>query len=712
MRWYQYAKVLVFFSAVFVCKPVSGQTWFGEGPINWESKKPYVVSTEALRYKDYDLVVLEEATEFHFYGTNNEKVVRSAKFLINTKRGADILKDFRTPESFDIASDECLSVQGRRARIKIPFLQDYQLVTFAARKFANGHWANISVKDHYETYHWIKSTGEFVNDEEIIMHMGGLMPGDVVEIYYAAGFNAEYGSNLFYFNSRWPKLKCEYDFIYKVDNRLDSVNFIKAVNIPDWQIKESRMKYDTYTIKTKQIKLDYLPGITYPVNSMPANKLPHVKADFNFYRQVLTLSQAGSHIKNTAIKAGNFQWVTSTDTSVKDYTKFYDKQFQSIRKFTSSLPKPGNDSQNVVFFKALCDTFNAFRFITANHLFYNESQIYEVYSGDHILKRRLPSQHMGKLYVDILYDNRIFFYSVNVLDRRLGEHDPKYRAHQGYEQHLFALPSGNSYIYFMPRRNGIKYHLNELPFYHEGSLAVLTPANFQPGTTNKQSKLFKVIRLHKGTSNENSRSESATVYVNPDSALARLNIKESLTGQFSTVLRHLYLNECIDSTISPHYFRKCTDKPQAQNVSIKASAKGTDYPFRYNFNCSEKLKLQRTDTLGLHNWFSFTLNKALIYRAPEHDYYFDFEFSDYYNYQISLSPKYTLGNTEGFTRNISNDFFDLESSITTADTGTYLLKVKFVVKQESIPVTKSQMLMQLLEELERISNYKLALVKN
>ncbi len=704
-------KTRLLFVFVFFQGCILAQSWFGEGPVNWENKKPYVVSTEATRYKDNDLVILEDATEFHFMATNNEKVVRNVKYLINTKKGADLLKDFHTPESFDLAADECLYAQGRRSRIKIPFLKEYRLVTFAARKFANGHWANINVKDRYETYRWIKSTGEFVNDETVIMHMGGLMPGDVVEIYYVAAFNAEYGSNLFYFNSRWPKLKCEYDFIYKVENPLDSVNFIKPVNIPDWQVKESRMKYDTYSIKTKRIRFDYLPGITYPVNSTPANRLPHVKADFNFYRQVMT-SQAGSYIKSMAIKSNNFEWVINTDTSVKDYTKVYDKQFQSIRKFISALPKPGNDTQNVVFFKALCDTFNAFRYITANHLFYNESHIYDLYSGDHILKRRLPSQHMAKLYLDILYDSRIFFYTVNVLDRRLGEHDPKYRSHQGYEQHLFALPSGTSYIYFMPRRNGVKYHLNELPFYHEGSLAVLTPANFQPGTANKQLKLFKIIRMHRGTSNENSRSESAVVKINPDSALVRLTIKESLTGQFSTVLRHLYLNEYVDSTISPHYFRKCTDKPLAQNASIKSASKETEYPFRYNFNCSEKLKLQRTDTLSLHNWFSFPLSKAIIYKVPEQDYYFDFELSDYYNFQIEMPPNYVLGNTSGFTRNINNDFFEFESSITNTNGGFYLLKVRLVVKQESIPVAKSHMLMELLDTLDQVSNYKLALIKN
>ena len=72
---------------------------------------------------------------------------------------------------------------GQKVAYKIPFLKEYRLVTFAARKFANGHWANINVKDRYETYRWIKSTGPFgMNDETVIMHMGGLMQGDVVEI--------------------------------------------------------------------------------------------------------------------------------------------------------------------------------------------------------------------------------------------------------------------------------------------------------------------------------------------------------------------------------------------------------------------------------------------------------------------------------------------------------------------------------------------------
>jgi hypothetical protein len=312
-------------------------------------------------------------------------------------------------------------------------------------------------------------------------------------------------------------------------------------------------------------------------------------------------------------KSKSFDWMVTLDTSVGNQTKIYDKQFGSIRKFLATLPPTGSDSQNVVFFRALCDTFNSFRYISPNHLFYNESALYELYSGDHVLRRRLPGHTAWKLYTDILKDSKLFYYLVNIQDKRLGEHEAAYRAHHAYEHNLIALPMGNSYIYFIPRAEGLKYHLNELPFYYEGVLAALTPMNFQPGADFSNVKAFKIIKTHHGTFNENTRTENAMVKISLDSMVARLTIKESLSGQYSTLLRHLYLGENIDSTVSPHYFKKCTDKPGAGAPKIKLTSKITEFPYRYNFNCVEKMGLGKdTFHVSLKNWFSFTISKELL----------------------------------------------------------------------------------------------------
>jgi hypothetical protein len=423
------------------------------------------------------------------------------------------------------------------------------------------------------------------------------------------------------------------------------------------------------------------------------------------------VSLSGRLLETVLTKSRNFEWVFSTDTSVTDYTKIYDQQSASVRKFLTMLPPSGNDSQNVVFFHALCDTFNNFRYISSNSMFYNESNLANVLSGDHLLKRRLPEIWFGKIYQDILNNNKIFYYFVNVQDKRYGEHTMKYRVHNGYERNLIAIPNKNSYIYFMPRVGGVKYHLNELPFYFEGTMAALTPSNFQEDTKHRMLKVFKLIKTHSGTYNENTRTENASVKINLDSLQARFTIKESLSGQFSTILRHLYLGELIDSTIARFYFKSCVDKPGMKHSKVKLSSHITEFPFRYNFNCNADIAFKDTFNLNISNWFSFPISKASLPVKPELDYYFDFDFSDSYNFLLEFNQRVNISNADLFGKKINNEFFELDSEIKRNSETAYMLKVKLIVKQKSIPFQKAGLLMQLVSELDQINNFKLNLVK-
>jgi len=498
-----------------------------------------------------------------------------------------------------------------------------------------------------------------------------------------------------------------------MDSRFSDYVFVLPLNIRDSAVTKNKQTIKDYVFSTTRIELHNLEAINYPSNSFEGNALPHVFSDFTFYRKLTgNYPSDGYRIYEFGLfRPRNFEWVVLSDT-INGYTKIYDKQFTSVRKFMSKMPPYStNDSTSKVFFKALCDTFNSFRFISSNHLFYNESNLSDVYSGDYLLKRRLVENMQWKLYKDILNDNKVFYSVVNVQDRRFGEHNPSYRASYAYETELIAIPYKGSYIYFMPRYRGLKYHLNELPFYLEGSLALLTPQNFQEHIKNKNEQFFKFIRTHRGTFNENTRTENATVRIVLDSLKADLTIKESLSGQFSTILRHLYLNEVIDSTISQQYFKKCLDKPFASGSKIKLSSKMTDYPFRYNFNCTEKLSLPSDKHLRLNNWFSFPFSTSDFPVKPEHDYYFDFDFSDSYNVLLNFKERVELKNSASFTRKINNEFFELESVIIPISETSHLVKVKLVVKKKSIPVESADLLMDLVNQLDLLNDFSLELLR-
>ena len=692
------------------------KTFFGEIPVKWEEYETPAIPKDLDKYEASDLVIISDQTEFYFYGTNNEKLVRNVTVKINSAKGLEKINTLKLPESFDQAYD-ALYKQGRNARIKTPFIQQYQVNTFSCRKFSKNRWTPVTFDLKYEKIRWVKASGdfagEFINEDLNVFQLQNISAGDVVQIVYESSFNSDYGNNLFYFNSEIPKLLCEYSFIYKVERQFEAYEFILPMNIKDTCLKRTRFPDKNYTIIKDKILLRNLEGHNHSANSFEGNTMPHVFADFRFYRMIIGSYPAdGGRIYDfQAFRPRNFEWIIFADTT-NHYTKVYDKQFAAIRKFVSKLPPVKNsDSTNTIFFKALCDTFNDFRYISNNHLFYNESNLRNVYSGDHLLKRRLVEQHLWKLYKDILNDNKVFYNVVSVQDRRFGEHNTTYRSSYAYECELIAIPAGTSYIYFMPRYRGLKYHLNELPFYLEGSLALLKPQNFQPENENKSQSYFKFIRTHRGTYNENTRIENATVRVSLDSLKANLTIKEGLSGQFSTVLRHLYLNEAIDSTISPYYFKKCLDKPLVSNTKIKLSSRMTDFPFRYNFNCTGAVKLTDKKSISLEEWFSFPLSKSIFPELPTHTYYFDFDFSDVYNFVLNFNEPVSITNAQAFKKAINNDYFELESEIINQSETSWLLKVKLIVKKAKIPEDKMSLLGELLTELEALNNFSVELAK-
>src|SRR6218665_1360392 len=228
------------------------QKVFGDKEVQWESGSPPLIPATVNKYPNAGLVILDEAVQFHFYGRNNEKVVKRVLVKVQNEEGLAALQRFVLPESFDYAYDACFYKQGRQARIKTPYIVDSKPRSLAARKFTNGRWSFPELDYKYERVKWISSNGEFKEEDITVFKFKGLQVEDIVEIQYELEFNSNYGSNLFYFNSIYPKLSCEYEFIYKVTSYWSSFSFVLPIYIPDSLVKKTvrpaeEKGFDIYT---------------------------------------------------------------------------------------------------------------------------------------------------------------------------------------------------------------------------------------------------------------------------------------------------------------------------------------------------------------------------------------------------------------------------------------------------------------------------------
>jgi hypothetical protein len=430
--------------------------------------------------------------------------------------------------------------------------------------------------------------------------------------------------------------------------------------------------------------------------------LPHITASVytinrHFFNQSL---QSVKYLYTT-----KYSWFTIPDSLYKK-EKVYDKYGANLRKFIAKFPENIKDSSKILFFSQVIDTINAYKYLSSEQMHYSNDAQYAITASEKLIKRELIEEFIEDTYSDILFEKNVFYYIANVQDRRLGVHTISNRSHEDYELEFIALPVKTSFKFYIPRFNGIKFLPDELPFYYEGSYCALFPKNTKAAIYKNGLQDIKFIKTPISTHNENVRSENAVLKVNIDSSMIHASIKVNLNGQFSTILRHYYNNDPIDSTIKKEYFKKCIYKPNALNQQVKLVSQLKTFPFKTSYTCSENIKISK-EQIDLLDWFSFLLSKENFQEKITQNYYLDFTFTDTYNFMFEFSKPVNILNLDDFNKSLNNDIFEINSSINKQENNKYLLTVTTKAKQYVLPEDKSNYLTEYLNLLAQINSLKL-----
>ncbi|MGZ4033318.1 MAG: hypothetical protein ACXVPU_01845 [Bacteroidia bacterium] len=683
----------------------SQNTSFQKEKYIWPDAKPSLLK-QTNEFVSEDIVVVDEDVRLNLLDGTTQILNKNCILKINTEKGVQKFKSISLPESFDIGSDKCLDQQGRKSFIQAPYMYDFKIIHFAARVLKkSGEVLDLTANIKSNKVFWLESNGQKFEGFNYIFSFENIEPGDVVEYNYEIDFKGKYGGNLFFFNGAVPKQNSTLQVKYSVTKQYGDEQIIYSGNGADSALTKSRVTEETEVISIYSYNFKNLESVNYPVNSCSGKTLPYVYVDLNFVSFIIGMrgiSNIGIAHKN---RGPNFEWFY-TKTLAGPEVELYDKQHASIRKFLSAIPKDESNPDNTAFLTKLSDTLNTLKYVAAEAMNSGENAQYSVSSGEWLLKGKLIEEFLDKIYWQLLTEAKIPKNIICVEDKRLGEHRTDTRTTYKYEYNLLGINNGKSILYMMPRINGIKYYLDEIPFYIEGTTAALMnhDANGGLGVVN-------FIRTSSSTEDENVRTENGMLRINLDSNIVNVSIKENLNGQFSTIARHAYLNETIDSTINPVYFKKCTDKPNAKNISIKKTFASNKFPFKSSFTCSEKIEYSNALEVPLKNWFSFTFNKQLIPERPNFDFYFDFQYSDTYNYMIQFNKPAEILNVNDFIKSIHNTNFELSSSLIKQSETTYLLNIVVKVKDPILSKADGQMLVDLTNELEGLNNLSLIIKK-
>lgn len=703
--------------SVFVLGGFAQDLEFKKNKYEWPHSIPRIVDMPA-QFEKEDVVILNEDTRINCIGINT--FTKNTLVKINTEAGLKKFTQLRFPESFDIVSDKHFFQQGMDAAVDAPYIYRFKFVYFASRILKpDGRVVDLPIDLRTQKAYWVRNDGTILEDFLYFFSTKNLEVGDVLEYSYKMEYLGLYGTGNFYFAGEYPKLNSTIVVKYAPVYKFETYDVIGNVNGAENKLsifsefdELTHLTYFTYSYHNENV-----PQINYPENTRPGKQLPHFFIDEDI------ASEYGEKVNSFenfwyAKRGPKFEWLYNNAGDSLGYQEtLYDKQHASLRKFLSKISSSPGDAS---YYTALCDSLNAQKFVSNLNMKYGGNSQYALSSGEWLAKGKIVEEFVFQLYWQLLNEQKQTTYFVVTQDKRLGETRVENRAEKNYEWTLLGVPDGNKLKLILPRFLGLKYNQGELPFYLEASNAAVLGVDYNYFNDSRFSSCYdyyrlarvsKFIKTAKSSENENVRTENGVFKISEAGTIVHAEIKENLNAQFSTLLRSLYLHDAIDSTVNPVYFRKCTDKPNSSGVVYKLSSKANTFPFKHSFVCSEDIAIKNPNLLDLHDWFSFTLTGNQMNGLPNYDYYFDFKYSDMYNFLFQFEKPVVIENESAATKALNNKYFELNSKITKQSDTSYLLSVMVKMKQEMIPKEDGQLLLDFIKELDELNSLSLKISK-
>jgi hypothetical protein len=685
-------RVILFF-VVFIPTLLPSQTFPEQVDFSWpDTPKEVVIIPDSL--KTEGAVILRDELVL-----TDKQIKRRMAVLI---QNADGLREFnliQLPENFNVTNYPNVNRQGRFMKNKHPYIYSYGIQYFAARIIKpNKKIIELPINYKVDKGYSVYSNGDVVKETIYNFSMDKIETGDIIEYMYKAEVIWNYQQVLIFPNSTFPKLKFDLKVDLAIQNEFKDIQLLYNTNIDPAQIKIEN-KFETgYILRTFHYSFENLKPIRYPLNTIAGATLPNISINNKRYYSVKSTGSVALYSPSI----DPYKWSLSGDT-VRE--RIYDKYYANIREYISQLRSVVTDSTANKFATELSDSLNTLQFISSESLKNGEIPQYAVYSSTQLNKGRLVEEFIFKNHSDLLSEANIFYYRGVLIDRRYSLIIPEYRRNIAMEKSIIIIPEKKSYRYYMPRYKGIKYFPDELPFYYEGANCALVPCHNCTGSKLKSNLLF--LRTPKSSFNQNTRIESGVFKIAIDSLMVKGQVKESLGGQFSTILRHFYNNDLIDTTISAAYFKKCINKPHARSVELKQTGLSKTFPFKSSYMSSLTIALASKNYVDLSDWFSFTYLKSDFIKLPNSDFFVDFQFTDSYNYLFEFDKSIEILNQNDFSKKLSNEYFEISCNLVKQENNTCLLSIIVKVKQDMIPVKDASKVLEFVNMLDEINHVRL-----
>lgn len=599
---------------------VHGQQTFqwGDAPV-WNTAwgEGRTIDSEVLS-DELSIRIRNVKPEFLALFFERRKVVRFA-----TQEGIKRYGPVVLPESLDPPYDELGKRWERRETRPYPLLFNLRVDYFAARIVRpDGSWDELPVETRGATG-FLGNPVALQATMSITHYPIGILPDDVVEyrwkymLPYDSNAPHTYGARGFFWMDNWARLTNWRVFFQgglpireqRIELRYHAKHGITLGGAPPDRVERNGDD------RIAHWRHGDLPGCMDEVNGDQGRALPHIVVtwapdDLRYWRRErlsgLPIPQQ-PWLQVVRLREAKAEWWRRVALK-----RIPDRQNTLVKRFVAQTCSGIADSLKARKVEALHERIaRDFTYANDRDWYFDIDRGLERI-GDQVEAERLRDISRYNLYSKLIQMLGLPYVTAYVLDKRAGGLNDQFATPMWETEWLFGVRDGDGMLWMHPKRQRHGWFANELPFYWEGTMALLVDRQ-RLIEDDPRPPLF--VELPIGEPSANVRAIEHQLRVDLASPDAEGEARVFLSGQFSTMGRAAFLGDRSDSTAHASYGHVPAAIPGCSAKRMGDSEIGTDPPFRYREQ--ESLRLEGFRKEQGDGWFAFDLRPFLAHAVPE-----------------------------------------------------------------------------------------------
>jgi hypothetical protein len=527
------------------------------------------------------------------------------------------------PESLDPAYD----TQGRPYALRDdrphPLRFDMRVDLFAVRVIRpDGSWTELPVSAR-TSYGFLGSPVNYQPAMSVTYTPEGVMPGDVVE--YRWKYMLPWDVNVPYtqgwrgawWTSNWARLSNWRIFFHEAlpirTQRIELCYHAKQ----GLDLHGAPPLDREYTGDDRRAVWEHrdLAGVMDEASARPADELPHIIVSLrpddlrNIRRERLSGLPIPQQPWLQAVRereAKAIWWLRVSKKRIPDRQNTLVKRF--IGETCAGLPDTLKARRIEALHERIAKDFD----YDADRDWYFDLDQSLARMGDQVKDERFRDISRYDLYSKLLHTEGVDYVTAYLLDRRSGQLDDRFITSMRDNEWVFGVRDGEGVLWMHPKRQRHGWFANELPFYWEGSSALLIDLPRLVGD-DPEPPLFVELPTVEPGANVRAIEHRLSVSIGKEDIQGDARI--FLSGQFSTLGRAAFLGGRIDSTVHPNYGHSPALLPQAVVLGTTDRTLSTDAPFR--FTERQELAFPQVVTAADDGYFELELRPFIAHAVDE-----------------------------------------------------------------------------------------------